>query len=36
MADLPQFEIPEAMRDMAERNVDQARSAYGQFLEMAR
>ncbi|MFM9846007.1 MAG: phasin family protein [Hyphomicrobiaceae bacterium] len=36
MADLPQFEIPEAMRDMAERNVEQARSAYGQFLEMAR
>ena len=36
MADLPQFEIPEAMRDMAERNVEQARSAYGQFLDMAR
>lgn len=36
MADLPQFEIPEAMREMAERNVEQARSAYGQFLEMAR
>jgi phasin len=36
MADLPQFEIPEAMRDMAERNVEQARSAYNQFLDMAR
>ncbi|NJO33662.1 MAG: hypothetical protein HC869_11505 [Rhodospirillales bacterium] len=24
------------MREMAERNVEQARSAYGQFLEMAR
>lgn len=36
MADLPQFEIPEAMRDMAERNVEQARSAYTQFLDMAR
>lgn len=36
MADLPQFEIPEAMREMAERNVEQARSAYNQFLDMAR
>ena len=36
MADLPQFEIPEAMREMAERNVEQARSAYSQFLDMAR
>lgn len=30
------FEIPEAVRDMAERNVEQARSAYDQFMEMAR
>ncbi|MGE5513568.1 MAG: phasin family protein [Bacteroidota bacterium] len=36
MADLPQFEIPEAVRELAERNVEQARSAYNQFLEMAR
>ncbi len=36
MADLPQFESPEAMREMAERNVEQARSAYSQFLDMAR
>jgi phasin len=35
MADQPQFEIPEAVRDMAERNVEQARSAYEQFMEMA-
>ncbi len=35
MADLPQFEIPEAMREIAERNVEQARSAYSQFLDMA-
>lgn len=30
-----QFEIPEAMRELAERNVDQARAAYSQFSEMA-
>ena len=36
MADLPQFEIPEAVRELAERNVEQARSAYTQFLDMAR
>lgn len=36
MAEMPQFEIPEAMRDMAEQNVEQARTAYTQFLDMAR
>jgi phasin len=36
MYDKPQFEIPEAVRELAERNVEQARSAYGQFMEMAR
>ena len=36
MADQPNFEIPTAMRDMAEKNVEQTRAAYGQFLEMAR
>jgi phasin len=36
MYDKPQFEIPEAVRDMAERNVEQARSAYTQFMDMAR
>jgi phasin len=36
MYDKPQLEIPEAVRQMAERNVDQARSAYNQFMDMAR
>lgn len=36
MFDKAQFEIPDAMRDMAERNVEQARSAYAQFMDMAR
>jgi len=36
MTDTPQFEIPDAVREMAERNVEQARAAYAQFLEMAR
>jgi phasin len=36
MADKPQFEIPDAVRDMAERNVEQARAAYAQFMGMAR
>jgi phasin len=36
MYDKPQFEIPEAVRELAERNVEQSRSAYNQFMEMAR
>lgn len=36
MTDKTAFEIPDAVRDMAERNVEQARSAYSQFLEMSR
>jgi phasin len=36
MADMPQFEIPATVRELAERNVEQARSAYNQFLDMAR
>jgi len=32
----PQMEIPEQIREMAERNVEQARAAYNQFLDMAR
>jgi phasin len=36
MADNPSFEIPAAMRELAERNIEQARTAYGQFMEMAR
>ncbi len=27
------FEIPQQMRDLAEKNVDQARMAYGQFTD---
>jgi hypothetical protein len=36
MTDVPQFEIPEAVREIAERNVEQARSAYTQMLDMTR
>jgi hypothetical protein len=36
MSDAPQFEIPESVRELAERNVAQARSAYQQFMDMAR
>lgn len=36
MFDKAPLEIPEAVRDMAERNVDQARAAYSQFMDMAR
>lgn len=36
MTDKPNVEIPEAVREMAERNVEQARAAYGQFADMAR
>ena len=35
MADMPQMEIPDAVRQMAERNVEQARNAYSQMMEMA-
>lgn len=35
MFEKPQMEIPEAVREMAERNVEQARAAYQQFLDMA-
>lgn len=34
--DKTQFEIPDQVREMAERNVEQARQAYSQFLDMAR
>lgn len=33
MAQNPTFEIPQQLREIAERNVDQARSAYGQFMD---
>jgi phasin len=36
MSDKPTMEIPAAMREMAERNVEQARSAYTRFMDMAR
>lgn len=36
MADMPQMEIPDAVRQMAERNVEQARNAYSQMMEAAR
>lgn len=35
MIDKPAFEIPTAMRDMAEKNIEQARTAYTQFMQMA-
>jgi len=31
-----QFDIPDGVREMAERNVEQARTAYSQFTDMAR
>ena len=31
-----QFDIPDGVREMAERNVEQARTAYSQFADMAR
>jgi len=34
MYDKPQFEIPEAVRELAERNVEQSRAAYNQFMDM--
>ena len=33
MANKPSFEIPPELRDMAEKNVEQARAAYGQFMD---
>ncbi len=33
MADNPSFEIPPQIREMAEKNVEQARAAYGQFMD---
>ena len=29
----PPFEIPQQLRELAERNVEQARTAYGQFMD---
>jgi phasin len=36
MTRTPQFEFPTQMRELAEKNVEQARTAYGQFMEAAR
>jgi len=33
MAQTPTFEIPQQLRELAEKNVEQARSAYGQFMD---
>jgi hypothetical protein len=33
MVQPPSFEIPQQLRELAERNVEQARSAYGQFMD---
>jgi phasin len=36
MVDIPKMEIPDAVRQAAESNVEQARAAYGQLMEMMR
>lgn len=36
MTEKPPFEIPQPVRDMAEQNLDQAKDAYGQFMEASR
>jgi len=33
MAEIPSFEVPPELREMAEKNVEQARAAYGQFMD---
>jgi hypothetical protein len=33
MAQYQHFEIPQQLRELAERNVEQARAAYGQFMD---
>jgi hypothetical protein len=35
MTDIPSFEIPAPVRELAEQNVVQARAAYEQFMQMA-
>lgn len=36
MSDIPPFEIPPPVRELAEKNVEQARQAYAQYMDMAR
>lgn len=33
MAATPPFEIPPELRELAEKNIEQARAAYGQFMD---
>ena len=33
MAENQPFEIPRELRELAEKNVEQARAAYGQFMD---
>jgi phasin len=33
MADKPSFEIPPDLRELAEKNIEQARAGYGQFMD---
>ena len=36
MSEIPPFEIPAPVRELAEKNVEQARQAYSQYMDMAR
>jgi phasin len=36
MAEIPKMEIPDAVRQAAEKNIEQARGAYNQLLDMMR
>jgi hypothetical protein len=33
MAGLPNFEIPQQLRELTEKNLEQARAGYGQFMD---
>ena len=33
MAQPPTFEIPQQLRDLTEKNLEHARTAYGQFMD---
>ena len=33
MAGPPNFEIPQQLRELTEKNLEQARTGYGQFIE---
>ena len=36
MSDKPDFEIPDQMRELAEKSVDQAKEAYDKFMDAAK